>query len=73
MSANAERVLQEALDLTGPERLSIAMTLLSSLDRADPEIDAAWAEEAERRLRAFRSGETETVSAEEVFAEFEEL
>jgi putative addiction module component (TIGR02574 family) len=73
MSENGDRVLQNALRLSAAERLSIAMTLLSSLDRSDLEIDAARAEETERRLAAFRVGETEAISADEVFAEFEGL
>jgi putative addiction module component (TIGR02574 family) len=36
------------------------------------EIEQAWIEEAERRLAAWKAGETTTVPAEEVFARLRE-
>lgn len=40
-----------------------------SLDKPDPELDALWLKEAERRLAAYRAGELGAVGADEVFAE----
>jgi len=41
------------------------------LDRPDKEIDAIWAGEAERRLAMYEAGGVESVSEEEIFAEYE--
>ena len=49
MSGNADRLLDEALQLTSNERARIAAELLSSLDDKDNDVKAAWAAEIERR------------------------
>jgi putative addiction module component (TIGR02574 family) len=41
--------------------------LLRSLDRPDQALDAIWADEAERRLEAYRAGRLAGIPAEEVF------
>ena len=51
-----------------PERIRLIEHLLASLDKPEPEIEAAWAEEAERRLDAYLSGETAARDADEVLA-----
>jgi putative addiction module component (TIGR02574 family) len=51
------------------ERAALVETLLLSLDKPDPEIDALWLKEAEDRLAAYHSGELGAVDAEQVFAE----
>lgn len=43
--------------------------LLRSLDPPDPRIDKIWAEEAERRLKAYREGKIGGVPIEDVFPE----
>ena len=70
MPASVEQILQAALSRPAVERAVIAEFLLSSLDRADPAIDALWAVEAESRLAAFDAGQMEAIPAEDVFAEF---
>ena len=49
MIKDADRLLQEALQLPPNERAKIATELLSSLDRQDEEVKAAWAAEIIRR------------------------
>jgi len=44
--------------------------LLTSLGRPDDAIDEVWRKEIAARLRAYRSGAAETVSAEEILAEY---
>lgn len=52
----------EAHRLPVAERVRLVDSLIDSLDdEAAKEIDAAWAEEAEYRLAAVRSGELKTV------------
>lgn len=61
MSIDSEAVLREALTLPTSARAAVAAELLASLD--EPVVDdaeavqAAWAEELERRARQARSGE----------------
>lgn len=63
----AKHVLSEALKLTPAERLLVVEGLIESLDQPDPAIATAWAEEAERRLQAYREGRLDGVPLEEVF------
>jgi len=72
MPVSIEQILQEALSRPAVERAAIAESLLSSLDRPDPAIDALWAVEAESRLAAFDAGQMEAIPAEDVFAEFDQ-
>jgi len=59
MSAQGQSVLRQALGLTLRERAEVAVELLASLDGdADPEAEAAWAAEIERRARRARDGAT---------------
>ena len=54
--------------LSPVDRAELADRLWSSLARQD-EIDRAWAEEIERRVRQLDSGEVETIPEETVIAE----
>ncbi|HJL20441.1 MAG TPA: addiction module protein [Sandaracinaceae bacterium LLY-WYZ-13_1] len=68
MSA-AETILHDALALPRTERSKVAAELIASLDDAsDDEVDAAWAEEIERRVARIRSRESEGIPAEDVHA-----
>jgi putative addiction module component (TIGR02574 family) len=68
--SNAE-IREAALKLSSEERARLAEELLSSLDAPDQAaIDAAWAEEAERRIDALDAGKP-TIPAEDVFRELE--
>ncbi len=40
---------------------------MKSLDVPDPEIEKIWAEEAEKRLKAYKAGKLKTVSFEDMF------
>jgi putative addiction module component (TIGR02574 family) len=70
MGPKAQDLLKEALDLPPIDRAALADQLLSSLDRPDEAIDEVWRKEIAARLRAYRSGTAETVSAEEILAEY---
>jgi putative addiction module component (TIGR02574 family) len=73
MPASVKELFVDALSLSAIERAALAAELLESLDRADPRIDALWANEAESRLAAFEAGEIRAIPAEDVFAELENL
>ena len=69
MSASAETLLRQALELPPNERAALVEGLITSLDKPDPELDALWLKEAESRMAAYRSGELDAVDADQVFAE----
>jgi putative addiction module component (TIGR02574 family) len=67
MTTKARQVLREALSLPPKARADIAGTLLRSLDvEDDPDIEAAWAIEIERRLKDVESGKVKLVPWETV-------
>ena len=69
----------QLLHLPPAVREHLAYTLLDSLPtddastahRLDPEVEAAWADEAHRRWQAYRRGEINGVSEEEFFSDLE--
>lgn len=66
MSAAAKKILEDALTLPSESRAKVAAALLASLERAadgDPEADAAWVAEIERRAGRVRAGQSARVEA----------
>jgi putative addiction module component (TIGR02574 family) len=61
---------QEAEKLPAADRIRLVEHLLGSLDKPEPDIDAAWAEESERRLDAYLAGEASARDADEVLAKY---
>jgi putative addiction module component (TIGR02574 family) len=41
--------------------------ILKSLDKPDTDLDEIWADEAQRRLDAYRSGKMKGIPMEEIF------
>ena len=67
MTKKAEDLLRQALDLNEAERAELAGALLQSLEPpADAEIEAAWHQEVQRRLRDLDAGRAELVPWEDV-------
>ena len=65
MVVSFEEILSAALSLSPNERAMLADHLLASLDGPNQkEIDAAWAEEAERRMREIDEGKVEPIDGE---------
>jgi putative addiction module component (TIGR02574 family) len=64
-----KEILEQALKLKPRERFLVVEGLLRSLDEPDRELDAIWAEEAEKRLRAYRDGKLKGIPMEEIFEE----
>jgi putative addiction module component (TIGR02574 family) len=66
MSTDFAELEAQAMKLSPQERLRLADHLLASLtEEASEEIDAAWAEELERRMADIESGRVPTVSLED--------
>jgi putative addiction module component (TIGR02574 family) len=68
MNKRVKSIAQEAERLPAEDRIELVEHLLSTLDKPDPEIDKAWAEESERRIDAYLRGEIPARDAEDVLA-----
>ncbi|MBM4125845.1 MAG: addiction module protein [Nitrospira sp.] len=67
MTQKSQVVLEEALKLSATERAEVAEQLISSLDEIpDADVEQAWQEEVQRRLRQVERGEVKTIPWEEV-------
>ena len=66
---STKEILEYALKLKPEERFMVVEGLLRSLDEPNQELDAVWAEEAEKRLKAYREGKLTGIPLEEVFRE----
>jgi len=60
-------LISKALKLKPAERFIVIEALIKSLDMPDPEIEKTWADEAERRLKAYKEGKLEAISFENMF------
>jgi putative addiction module component (TIGR02574 family) len=60
-------ILKEALNLEPAEKFIVVEGLLKSLDEPDSEMDKIWADEAERRLEAYRNGKLKGIPMEKIF------
>ena len=60
-------ILEMAMKLKPEERFLIIEGLIKSIDEPDKTIDEIWAEEAEKRLKAYRDGKLQTIPVEEIF------
>jgi putative addiction module component (TIGR02574 family) len=73
MTALAEKIYNEVLDLPTDERLSLLDKLLHVITIPAPaDIEQAWLKEAHKRLADIRSGKTQTIPGETVFQEIKE-
>ena len=73
MSSLIDELSRKARALPPEERIRLAEELISSVQDSDEEIEAAWAEEIERRLEEVENGTANLIPAEEVFAEIRRL
>ena len=60
-------ILKLAMKLKPEEKFLLIEGLIKSLDEPDKNIDEIWAEEAEKRLKAYREGKLKSIPYEEVF------
>ena len=66
MSPKSTELLKQALELSVEERANLAAQILESLDSSDdPEVQAAWQAEIERRMADLDTGRVKGVSPEE--------
>jgi len=60
-------VISRALHLKPTERFIVIEALIKSLDNPNPVVGKSWAVEAEKRLKAYKTGKAKTVSFEDMF------
>ena len=68
MAKNVDEITEDIRKLPDVKKLRLVDTILSDLDKPDPEIDQVWAEEARKRWAAYKAGKAPTVSYESVMA-----
>ncbi len=68
MAKNVDEITEEIRKLPDVEKLRLVDTILSDLDKPDPEIDRVWADEARKRWAAYKAGKVPTVSYESAMA-----
>ena len=72
MTATLEEITQTALQLPVKQRLALAGFLLETEDVSpDPDVDAAWDQEIQHRIRAVDSGAVAGISYQDVMLEAE--
>ncbi|PLW80986.1 addiction module antitoxin RelB [Kineobactrum sediminis] len=69
MQTSLKELETQALGLSADERAKLAETMLASLSAPINEIEDAWAQEIEQRVKAFDRDEIQWFTAEEVFAD----
>lgn len=67
---SAEKLLEEAKSLPPTEQVELVEALLNELDKPDAAVDAAWTQEAQDRLAAYRRGEIRAIPLEDVLAKY---
>jgi putative addiction module component (TIGR02574 family) len=67
MTALAEKIYDEVLDLPADQRLGLIDKLLESINPSITFIQEAWVKEAEQRLKNYREGKVQSIPGEEVF------
>ena len=68
MTTLAKKLLEEALELNEADRASLAALILESLEPSDPDVEATWQKETERRLSELDSGSVQPIPWESVRA-----
>ena len=68
--SNSHELYQQANQLPPLEKLRLAELLLADLDTPDPEIDAIWRDEAQKRWQTYQSGKLKTVSYDAVMQKY---
>ena len=69
MAASVKALLDQVLMLPVNDRAALVESLIFSLDKPDPSLDAQWLKETENRLTAYCAGRLAAVDEDQVFAE----
>ena len=66
MNQLVDKLAEQAKQLNPEERVALIETLLAQLPNPDPEWEAAWVAECERRMAAVERGEEQLIPADKV-------
>ena len=66
-SIEARELAAQALKLKPEERILLVESIIASIQKPDAKIDEIWAEEAGKRLEAYRNGRLQGIPMEEMF------
>ncbi len=70
MLPDADDLLKHINEMADVEKLKLVDSILRQLDKPDPEIDEIWKCEAQKRWKAYKDGEIETLSYDEVMKKY---
>ena len=74
MPTTFDQLTSQAIALSPEDRARLADLLLASLpDEADEQLDEAWDQEIQRRLKAVESGTARLISAVDIHAEARDI
>lgn len=65
-----KNILEDALSLSTNERVELVEKLLESLDTPNTELNVAWAEESDARIKAYENNQLSTKSVSEVLGKY---
>lgn len=68
--ATPKDILEQAISLQPIQKAELVDSLISSLDKSNPDLDLLWANEAESRLSAYKSGELKSISLDKVLSKY---
>jgi putative addiction module component (TIGR02574 family) len=66
-------LIAEISDLPLEQRARIADQILKSLNALDPDIEAAWVQEVEKRVEEYEQGKVKMIPAEEVLKNLRDI
>lgn len=70
MATDTDKLLSEIRALPADEKLRLLDAILADIDTPDPEIDQAWVIEARKRWEAYKAGQVESLSYEELLKKY---
>jgi putative addiction module component (TIGR02574 family) len=70
MGTISNELAEKIKTLSDNEKIELVDSILTQLDKPDPEIDRIWADEARNRWQAYKTGKLETVSYEKVMEKY---
>lgn len=74
MARSVAAIQQDIRSLSDAEKEEVLAALLEELDcPPDPDVEAAWLEEVQRRSQEIASGAVRCIPAEEVFAKIDRI
>ncbi|WP_197488421.1 addiction module protein [Methylomonas koyamae] len=68
--STTQEIYQKLSQLMPLEKLQLAEMLLADLDTPDPQIEAVWRDEVQKRWQAYKDGKISTVSYDSIMQKY---